>query len=112
MLAAQAAALTGWVSAAGAAGVLVRDVERASGPLAKALFFATPVAFDPAVLPASWRLWLLANPAAVFVESWRCCLAGRWDPSVAAAAGVHAVLGLAAAALISSLVSPRLAEYA
>ena len=106
--AAQAAVLTGWGSLAAAAGVPLRDVQRLSGPASKALFFFTPVAFDPAVLPAALAAWLPANPAAVFVQSWRAALTGA--PLGWTALGLHSVFGLLLAAA-AARASSRLAEY-
>lgn len=112
LAAAQAAALAGWASAAGAANVFVSDFERLSGPFAAALFFATPVAYDPSVLPPALQAWLALNPAAVFVEAWRGAFNGNLEAPLLAAALLHAVFGLTLAAAVERLCARRLAEYA
>lgn len=109
---AQAAALAGWAAAAGAANAFVRDIERLAAPFATALFFATPVAFDPALLPPAARALLPLNPAAVFVEAWRAAFTGTLDARLLGAALIHAAAGLALAAAVERAAAPRLAEYA
>ncbi|MBI3552406.1 MAG: ABC transporter permease [Elusimicrobia bacterium] len=112
LAAAQTAALTGWASAAAAVSVVVRDLERLTGPLTTALFFLTPVAFDRAIFPAAAQAWLAFNPAFVFVEAWRAALAGTLDMPLTVAAALHAAFGIALTAAVERLCAPRLAEYA
>ncbi len=59
--------------------VFVRDVQFAVGLLVTALFFASPISYDPAQLP-SWLSWLnVVNPISVHIEALRdITLRGVW----------------------------------
>lgn len=85
-----------------AANVAWRDVARALPLLLQLLIFAVPVLYTADRVPEGPRFWLLLNPIAQIVETFRAAVLGLHPPDL----GAVAVLGVVA--VISLLVAQRL----
>lgn len=68
--------------------VTYRDTQYILGVLLTLAFFASPVFYSIASVPAAWRAWYSLNPLVPLLESYRAALVDGRAPDVAALAGV------------------------
>jgi ABC-type polysaccharide/polyol phosphate export permease len=76
LIAAQFAFTVGLGALLAAAQVVLRDVEQALGLVLTVVFYATPIVYPLAMVPAPYREWLSANPLAYVVTRYRELLGG------------------------------------
>jgi len=77
--------------------VYIRDVGHLLGIGAQFLFWATPIAYLPSILPESIRPWFQLNPLAHLIGAYHSVLVYGVAPTVATVAGLVVVILLAAA---------------